>query len=381
MSSKQKQNGTVADAPVQQLSLVNFDDLDSLEIEETTPAQQSEQAPVATVETEDAILSTLEQFDVAFAGDPLKDEYREFAEEVHETVNPATAGPRYLTHSQKIYNLMVREFNIAPNGYDRAAVIRKCETALRLCGVPESMAAKPQEIASYVWIAKLDRSTPGADGEPRSFSAEEIPADWFGGNLKHTALRVLYRCIDRQSKNDEIDVWEFKDGFEAHVREWLKRLRDGHLSYRQIEKLIDFRKKTLAAERKAQKFQGLNANEIASIEASEKNESLQSKLTELGSLALKVQKFGAEELKKGPAEVRDFLANKGIIPPDRFPSVDEIAAHLTPGDAKALVQSLIKQYAVKPDRLPVFKTLYQTCKAVVAKLQASAQGEPVQKAG
>jgi hypothetical protein len=378
--AKQKQEKVdVLDAPATQLSLVNFDEIESIEVEETTPAQQTEQAPKATVETEEAVLSTLETFDVAFAGDPLKNEYREFAEEVHETVNPATAAPRYLMHAQTIYNLMVREFNIAPNGYDRAAVIKKCETALRLCGVPESM-VRPQEIASYLWIVKLDRSTPGVEGEPRSFSADETPADWFGGNIKLTALRVLARCIVRQSKNDELDVWEYKDGYEAHVRQWIKRLRDGYLSYRQVEKLIDFRKKTLADERKAHKYQGLNPDEIASIEASEKNQTLQSKLNELGSKALDLQKMAAEELKKNGADLREFLVNKQIIPAVNFPTPAEIAAHLTPGDAKALIQELIKQYVTKPDRLTVFKVLRQTCNNVVAQLKSSAQ-EATKKVG
>src|ERR1035438_960236 len=138
-------------------------------------------------------------------------------------------------------------------------------------------------------------------------------------------------------------MWDYKAGYETKVREWIVALRADKLVISQLKVLIDHRATVLAAERKADKYQGLNPDEIASIEASEKNESLQPKLTELSTLALKVQKFGAEELKKGPAEVRDFLANKGIIPPDRFPTIDEIAAHLTPGDAKALVQSLIKR--------------------------------------
>ena len=69
--------------------------------------------------------------------------------------------------------------------------------------------------------------------------------------------------------------------------------------------------------------------------------------------------MAAEELKKNGADLRDFLANKGVIPAASFPTPAEIAAHLTPGDAKALVQELIKQYAVKPDRLVVFKALAQ----------------------
>ncbi len=65
--------------------------------------------------------------------------------------------------------------------------------------------------------------------------------------------------------------------------------------------------------------------------------------------------MAATELKKnGKPDLRDFLVNRQIIPAVNFPTPAEIAAHLTPGDAKALVQELIKQYAVKPDRLVVF---------------------------
>ena len=41
--------------------------------------------------------------------------------------------------------------------------------------------------------------------------------------------------------------------------------------------------------------------------------------------------------------LRDFLANKGSSRRIDFPTPAEIAAHLTPGDAKALVQELIKR--------------------------------------
>ena len=203
----------------------------------------------------------------------------------------------------------------------------------------------------------------GAEGEARTFDSSEIPADWFGGTITLSTLRVLsqvHRLARR--KDNELDMWDFKAGYEAHVREWIIGLRDKLvISSAQVETLIEHRKKTLAADRKAAKYQGLNAEEIASIEASEKNETLQSKLNELGSMALELQKLAAEELKKNGADLRNFLANKQSSLPVDFPTPAEIAAHLTPGDAKSLVQELIKQYVTKPDRLTVFKVLRQTC--------------------
>src|SRR5262249_5896125 len=158
-------------------------------------------------------------------------------------------------------------------------------------------------------------------------------------------------------------------------REWIKRLRNGELSIRMVEKLVDARKKQLADERKAAKYQGLTPDEIASIESAEKNATLQSKLTELGSHALILQKFAAQELKKGGSELRDFLANKGIIPPVKFITPQEYAAQMTPGDAKALVQELIRLYSTRPDRLVVFKALYGTCKAIVEQLKSAQASE------
>ena len=88
----------------------------------------------------------------------------------------------------------------------------------------------------------------------------------------------------------------------------------------------------------------ITADEIASVESAEKNASLQSKLTELSSKALEVQKFAAEELKKRGADLKEFLANRGIIPAEKFITPQEYAAQMTPGDAKALVQELIRLY-------------------------------------
>jgi hypothetical protein len=53
----------------------------------------------------------------------------------------------------------------------------------------------------------------------------------------------------------------------------------------------------------------------------------------------------------------------------------------SPGDAKALVQELIKLYPTKPDRIHVFKVLYATCKSVVEQLKSAQETEMARKAG
>ena len=371
MASKKQEQNVAADAPVTQLTLVNFDEIESIETEETTPAQQQPTEPNG-VETEEQVLATVESFDSAFVNDPCKQDYLEFGNDVREGIDPSDLALKFVGYGLRAYNIMVKERNIAPGAYDRAKIMKKFETALRLCNVSESM-VKPQEITAVFWLARLDRSTAGAEGEARTFDSGDPDLTWFGGNITLSTLRVLSKCIDRASKADELDVWEFKEGFESHVREWINRLRQGYLSLRQVETLIQHRKKMLAKERDAVKYAGLNADEIASIKASEQNQSLQSKLNELGSKALELQAMAATELKKNGADLRDFLVNRQIIPAVNFPTPAEIAAHLTPGDAKALVQELIKQYETKPDRINVFKVLHNTCKAVVEQIKASAQ--------
>jgi hypothetical protein len=365
-----------SEAPAQ-LSLINFDDIESIETEpvtETAPVQ-----PIVETETEEQVLATVQSFDSAFVNDPLKDKYLAFGETARALVDPIDVVPRFVALGAMCHNLMVDEKNLAPGAYERPKVIAKCETALRLCNVPEYL-VRPNEIVAVFWVSKLDRSTAPAEGESRTYPVDEAPAEWFGGNLTMTALRIIAKCISRASKADETDVYDFKEGFEPHVREWVKRLREGYLSCRQVETLIEYRRKRMTDERKAQKYAGLSEQDRASIEAAEKNASLQSKLTELGSKALELQKMAAEDLKKGKEELRDFLANKGVIPPAAFPTPLEIAARLTPGDAKALVQALVKLYPTQPDRLNVFKVLWHTAKNVVNEINATREKQTA-KAG
>jgi hypothetical protein len=377
--AKQKaseQNG-VAEAPVQ-LHLIDFDAVDAIEAEPVV-SEPVKPPVVSAIDTEEQVLATVQSFESAFAGDPLASKYLAFGLAVKAHVDTVDDAKRYAEFGAMCHNLMVDERNLAPSAYERPAVIKKCETALRLVGVAESM-VRPNELIAVFWIVKLDRSTAGAEGGARSFATDEVPASWFSGNITIGAMRILAKCISNSSKKGEVDLYEYKPGYEASSRDWIKRLRADALSCRQLEALYKHRGVVLETERKSLKYAGLNADEMASIETSEKNASLQSRLNELGSLALGVQKFAAEELKKSPADVRDFLANKGVIPPVTFPTPAEIAAHLTPGDAKALVQELLKQYTTRPDRLQVFKVLHSTCRAVVEQIKKSAP-EKVKAAG
>ncbi len=372
---KQVQNGVVEAQA--QLTLINFDDLESFETEAVV--SETEKPPVLpAVDSEEQVLATVQSFESAFAGDPLAAKYLAFGMAVKAHVDTVDDAKRYSEFGAMCHNLMVDERNLAPSAYERPAVIKKCETALRLCGIAESM-VRPNELIAVFWIVKLDRSTAGAEGQARTFSADETPADWFGGNVTIGAMRILAKTISNSSKKNEIDLYEYKEGYEAYSRDWIKRLRADQLSCRQLEALYKHRGVVLENERNAIKFAGLNADEIESIKASEKNASLQTKLNELGSKALELQKMAAEELKKNGADLRDFLANKGVIPAASFPTPAEIAAHLTPGDAKALVQELIKLYATRPDRLQVFKVLHGTCKAVVEQIKSAR--ESTAKAG
>src|SRR4029079_6805494 len=87
-----------------------------------------------------------------------------------------------------------------------------------------------------------------------------------------------------------------------------------------------------------------------------------------------------KECGHGQDALRDFMANQGVIPPSGRPTPRELAESMTPGEAKALVQELVKLYTVRPDRLQVFKALYATCKSVVDQMKSAAQ-EHLKKPG
>jgi hypothetical protein len=376
-----KKNGAakVEGATTIQLSVADFDRIDEIEpielpSESEAPAVVTETLPA---ETEELVLSTVVTFDAVFETDPLKADYFELAQKIKAEQDSTDKAIQFIEYGRLAYNIMVKRKNIAPNAFERAAEMKRLETALLMNGITEWM-VKPQEVTALYWLAKLDRSTTPPEGEARSYPVDATPDEWFGGNITVSTLRVLAKCIKKVSGKKELDTWEFAPHFEAHVREWIIRLREGYLSMRQVEQLISHRKTVIANEKTAAEYAGLNDDQIASIEASKKNKHVQGKLEKLGSLALGVQDYAATELKQSGSDLRDFLVNKQIIPPVVFPTNSEIASHLTPGDAKEIVQHLVRQYKLKPDRLKVFKSFYQTTKAIVAEMQ-SAQGKQQQQ--
>jgi hypothetical protein len=370
--SKSEKNGTaVIDQPVQ-LNLIDFDALEEIQPIEPDPSEQTAQeaAPEVKLDTQEDVLATVQDFDHSeFANDPLKAEYLALGTDAKELADPADALPKWVGIGLKCVNILVKEKNIAPSAYDRSRVIKKCESAIRLCNVPESL-VRPNELIAVYWLVKLDRSTTSEEeGKPRTFNSEDMAPDtWFGGNLSLAALRVLAKCVKKASKGNELDVFEFNDGFEPYIREWINRLREGYLSMRQVDSLIAWRKKVVAEEKKRAKYAGLTKAEIESIDASDKNEQREAKLTKLGSQALALQKMAAEECQKGKADLRDFLVNKQII---SAPTVQEWAAKMTPGEAKALVQELVRLYKTQPDRINVFKALYNQTSAIVAQMKSA----------
>ena len=175
---------------------------------------------------------------------------------------------------------------------------------------------RPNELIAVYWLMMLDQSTStGEPGAARTFNHEIVVSEWAVGNLTIGALRVLTKVISRASKADELDAWDYRAEYQEWSRDMIGRLRKGELSIRQVEKLHTAKAKSIADAKKRAKYEGLSPAEIASIEASEKNSTLQAKLAQLGARALDVQKFAAKELKKGGAELKEFLATRGIIPP------------------------------------------------------------------
>jgi hypothetical protein len=383
MPPKTKNNGVATiDVPVsesQPFLRINFDDIDSIaEIEpvESDPVKKDALPSEPDVDSEQNVLATVLTFETVYAADPLKDKWLAWGSRIKRETDSASKAIQNYGYAAELMDLCRQEHNLTPNSYDRADMIKKGETVLSLCQVNDS-GLKIQELVQLYWLVRLDLSEPGEPGVPRSFKIDALPDEYFAGNYTVGAMRILAKCISKTSKANELDAWDFREGYEAWTRDIIKRLRDSSapLSVRQVESLYKAKVKQLADAKKREKFAGLTADEIASVESAEKNASLQTKLTELATRALDVQKYAADELKKGGADLKEFLANRGIIPAEKFVTAAEYAAQMTPGDAKALVQALITLYPTKPDRMQVFKVLHNTCKAVVSQIQSAAAQE------
>jgi hypothetical protein len=282
--------------------------------------------------------ASIETFDEAFKGDPLAAKYREFGELARELYDPTDTAYLYVDLGRRGYNLMWAEKTTRPAAYDRSRVVKKMESALRLCGVPESM-CRPNEILGIFWVARLDQSTPNADGESRSYPTE-LSEGWFGGNLSVAALRMLAKLINRASKKDEVDVYEYDHGYEGFSRSMIARLQRGDISVRQLDARIKAERKRVEDERERLATMTLNAHEKQDRETTRLAKEKEAKFTRLRKLLDDAKEFADRELKLDKEQMEKTLIAKNIIAAHGRETPRELAKNITPAEAKGLVQCL-----------------------------------------
>jgi hypothetical protein len=357
-----------------QLTLVNFDDIEiDLGVESEKPAAVATVEPVV-IESEEDALKSVASPETLLASDPLKDKWLKFGYRSRDYADPKDKLPEAIGLGADMYNLMCDEHNLAPSNYKRSEIIKKAVFVQQACGVrKQDTNVKPQELVSIFWLVKLDRSTEVDENGVRSYAHDLPPADWFGGNLSVAVLRELDDCIAKTSKPDELDVWEYKPGFETSVRDWVVRLRNGQLTYTMVKRLITRQQAILAKQAEDAANAGKTAAEIAEAHEATQRKEHEAKLRHLGSMVQTMADFARNETGKGKADLQDYLINVGVIPGRE--TMEQIAARMTPGDAKLLVQSIAKAAARDRTRTPVFIALHECCKIVVQKLQA-AQNKP-----
>ncbi len=337
--------------------------------------------PAKALDAATQVENSIESFEQAFKGDPLATKYKAFGEEGKRLYDPADMAAEYVHLGAMGYNLMIDEKNVRPAAYDRARTVKKLESALRLCDVPESF-CKPQEILAIFWVVRLDQSiTPQNEGETRTFMGD-ISADWFGGNISTKALRSLARLISRASKKDETDVWEFVPGMEQFSRQMVRRLRNNEISVRQLDALIEHHKQRIEKERDELARSVMTAEQRKAADDKSASREHEAKHSRLRSLINAVQDYAVDDLKQSKEQLRDIMVAKGVIPPPPQLTVKAFAEIMTPGDAKGLVQSLVELYPTKPDRLLVLKALYSEVTNVVKQMkEAATQKSEQRKAG
>jgi hypothetical protein len=324
------------------------------------------------------VLANVETFESLYGDDPLKAELLEFAAEVKREQDSTDKARQFVHYGDRSTDIMWKYHNNAPGSYKRANAVKRIETAFRLLDVPTTT-IKLQEVIALHFLAALLRSTPGEPGKGRTYATDKPGDDFFGANITLTTLRSLLYCIERVSGKDEIDVWDFKKGFESEARDWVKRLRAGQLSRRQVEALIEHHEKVLEEAQVEAEQVHMTEEQRQNVQAFERSKALSAHFDELSVMALEMAEKATKQCKLSASELRDYLANKQLIPPVVFPSIAEIASRLTPGDAKAVLQELVKQGATKPDRQNVLKAFYQYSNEIVRQIKSA--HEQTAKAG
>jgi hypothetical protein len=322
------------------------------------------------IESEADALASVKSLDDALATNPLKDDLIAYAKACKEYSDPTDSLPTCIAIAAMLYNFMCKKHNLAPSSYKRADAIKEAEYVQSLVGCDKAdKSIAPREQLSIFWLVKLVRSTEIDENGLRSYAKDLPPAEWYGGNLSKNVLRELDDCIEKQSGQDEQDIWEFKVGFEGPVREWVNRLRDGELSVTKVRALIKRQHAILAKQAEDARNAGKTAAEIAEAKDSEVRQQHETKLRHLGSMVQTVAKYAREETGKNKDDLQDYLRNVGVIPGRE--TMVQLAERMTPGDAKLLVQTLANAAKKDASRRDVVITLIQSCNVVVQQLRSA----------
>ena len=328
-------NGSVAT-----LEIASVDD-DAIEsIEDVTIAEVED----ASGFDQDAILAQVETFDAAFesASPEARKAYREFGQEGKDLVDPSTLADAWYAWSAKGHDIMKMEFNSNKTAYKRSVVTERLQNALLYCDCP---GYDVNHILPLYWLIHLVRSTQSSEpGVPRSFTYDEIPADFFDGNLSHTTMRYLQKYIKRTSGDSEIDAWEFRDGWEPRVREYFNSLRAGKLSLNGLKALCEAYEKHLAMAAQTAKAKTLSPEAEDRLEKARETREKQKKFDKLRELGHALNEY-AIEAGIEPETVRNTLAESKVIPqPAAQPSLSTMleayARTMTPGEGVALIQKM-----------------------------------------
>jgi hypothetical protein len=315
-------------------------------------------------------------FDAAFATNPDKDEWRQFGDEARETFDATDTGVNAISLSSRLLNLMIKQKQRMGDKYARAKFVELADLALTLCDVPSGITAN--QLIPLVWIVKLDKSIPGEPGKPRSWAGSISDPSWYGGKLSMGTLRVLASKLRRVSGKSETDEWDYKEGWESYVREYVKSLRAGTLSLNSLKRLIDQREAELQTEADRASNAGKTPEQIAAAKEADAIAQHDAKIQKLGSDLLTAYSTAVKDLKMDKDEFTKLLRDKKILAqPSAKITPAEIAKSMTPGDAVALVQALCGQMTSEPQRtLIVLRALAKSASDAVKQIKTANTAAP-----
>jgi hypothetical protein len=306
--------------------------------EETKATPETGPAP----DSEAAVLQKVMTIESAFnmKAPSLKSLYLSFGEYAREKLDPSDSGRTYVTLGHLAFQILAEEHRLNPGGFKRSTVSENIKNAGRYAGVPESRNL-PHEFTSAYWLARLDQSTPGETGMPRTWGPDQISENWFGGNLTYAALRLLFPTMFQVDASDtELETREFKPGWEAWVREIVKRLRSAQLTCGQVKALYDTKKTAIQKEEERARHKVMTPEQIKDEKRLAKLKTQEKKLQSLGSDALSLAENASDAGITSKEALTDFLVNKGVVDRPQSKTVYDWADTMTAGDARALIQRL-----------------------------------------